>query len=185
MTTATWPVFTWLEQRFGGRPALAATAMTLLLFAALLMPLFLVASSLSAVSFTVTLTNGTTFETRYRPTVADWDENYVMLRTDMGNWISLSKDDVADVSSPAEITGFGYQVDSSTLFIGFTPGDITVEGEEGEGQVGPGGAPLPPDDSPITYGGSTGGYGLDQFLDIPQDGVIFSQPVPGAQQGDQ
>lgn len=144
---------------------------------------FLVASSLSAVSFTVTLTNGTTFETRYRPTVADWDENYVMLRTDMGNWISLAKEDVADVSTPAEITGFGFQVDSSTLYIGFTPGDIIVEGEEGEEGQG-GGPPLPPDDSPITYGGSTGGYGLDQFLDIPQDGTIVSQPYPSAQ-GDQ
>lgn len=140
----------------------------------------LIASSVSAVVFTVTLTNGTTFETRYRPSVADWDENYVMLRTDMGNWISLAKSDVADVSTAAEATGFGFQVDSSTLYVGFTPGDITVEGEEGaEGQAGA--PPQPPDSSPISYGGSTGGYGLDQFLDIPQDGTINSQPLSGAQ----
>ena len=141
--------------------------------------MLLIASSVSAVTFTVTLSNGTTFETRDRPVVADWDENYVMLRTDQGNWISLAKDEVADVSTQAEATGFGFQVDSTTLYVGFTPGDITVEGEEGD--EGSGGPPLPPDDSPITYGGSTGGYGLDQFLDIPLDGAISSQPLSGVQ----
>lgn len=136
------------------------------------------AASAGAVVFTVTLANGTTFETRERPVVAEWDENTVMLRTDQGNWIGLSKDDVADITSEAESSGFGFQVDSSTLFVGFTPGDITVEGDEGEGAEG-GAPPPPPDSSPINYGGESGGYGLDQFLDIPADGTISSQPLTG------
>lgn len=47
LSMATWPVFTWLEHRSGGRPALAATAMTLLLLTALLLPLVLVATSVT------------------------------------------------------------------------------------------------------------------------------------------
>lgn len=140
--------------------------------------LALIATSAGAGYFTVTLANGTTFETRERPIVAEWDEEHVQLRTDQGNWISLLKSEVVDVTSVAESSGFGYQVDSTTLFIGFNPGDIAVEGEEGaEGAAG--GPPAAPDDSPITYGGSSGGYGLDQFLDIPDDGLIGSQPLSG------
>lgn len=143
-----------------------------------------IAASASAVVFTVTLTNGTTFETRERPVIAEWDENYVLLRTDQGNWISLEKAEVADVSTAAEASGFGYQVDATTLYVGFTPGDIEFEdGEDGQGGEG-GAAPAPPDDSPITYGGSTGSYGLSEFLDIPQTGTISSQPLPG-ETGDQ
>ena len=140
--------------------------------------LALIAASANAIVFTVTLSNGTTFETRYRPIVAEWDENYVMLRTDQGNWISLAKDEVADVTTAAESSGFGYQLNETTLYMGFTPGDIMLEDDEGEGG-GRGVPPAAPDDSAITYGGSTGGYGLDQFLDIPQNGTINSQPLTG------
>lgn len=146
--------------------------------------LVLMAASAGASIFTITLANGTSFESRYRPVVADWDENYVMIRTDRGNWIALGKSDVVDVTSAAESSGFGFQADSSTLYIGFTPGDIGVEGEDEEGGAAgaAGGAPAaPPDNSAIQYGGSTGSssYGLDQFLDIPASGSIPSQPVAG------
>lgn len=129
----------------------------------------LVATTAGAALFTVTLENGTTFETRQRPVSAEWDEDYAMLRTDQGNWIALRKDEIADVTTDSEAQGFGYQVDASTLFIGWTPGDfVDPDAEEGEdGQPAP-----PPDDAPIQYGGDSGrdDFGMDQFLDIPTGG---------------
>ncbi len=86
--------------------------------------------------FTVTMTNGTTFQTRYRPVPAEWDDNVVMIATDRGNWIGLYSSEVADVTSHAEITGFGYQLDTTTLFVGWSPNDVYDEDEEGAGTEG-------------------------------------------------
>jgi hypothetical protein len=93
------------------------------------------AAAASAGTFTVTLTNGATFETRYRPATADWDDTLVLLATDRGNRIALQKSEIADVTSSVEESGFGYQVDTTTLFVGWTP-QTDVEGEEGEGGTG-------------------------------------------------
>ena len=57
------------------------------------------ATSAYAVKFTVTLKNGTTFETRYRPMQADFDPSYSLLMTDKGNWIALHNDEIADIVS--------------------------------------------------------------------------------------
>ena len=46
LSMATWPLFRWFEQKLGGKPTAAATVMTMLLLAALFMPLALVAASL-------------------------------------------------------------------------------------------------------------------------------------------
>ncbi len=91
------------------------------------------AGAASAGTFTVTLTNGTTFETRYRPVAADWDENLVLLATDRGNHIALLKDEIAAVVSSVEESGFGYQVDTTTLYLGWSPQDQLEEGEDGMG----------------------------------------------------
>ena len=87
------------------------------------------AGAASAGTFTVTLTNGTTFETRYRPVTADWDEDLVLLATDRGNRIALRKDEIAAVVSSVEESGFGYQVDTTTLYLGWSPQDQLEEGE--------------------------------------------------------
>ncbi len=121
--------------------------------------------------FTVTLTNGTTFQTRYRPVPAEWDEDVVMINTDRGSWIGLRTDEIADVSSQAEATGFGYQLDTTTLFVGWSPND--VYGEQGEGE-GPAEEALDhnemfPDAPPSDV--------LEQFVDVPgaQGGALGSQ----------
>ncbi len=119
------------------------------------------AATAHAEYFTVTLTNGTSFQTRYRPVPAEWDENVVMINTDRGNWIGLYADEVADVTSHAESTGFGYQLDTTTLFVGWAPNIEPEEGEEGE----EGGLNLeemfPEDDASGV---------LEQFVDIPGSG---------------
>ncbi len=86
----------------------------------------------AAGTFTVTLTNGTTFNTRYRPVEAEWDDSIVLIHTDRGNPIALEKDELADVTSSVEVSGFGYQADTTTLFVGWSP----IESGEEEGEEG-------------------------------------------------
>ncbi len=119
------------------------------------------AAAAHAEYFTVTLTNGTSFQTRYRPVPAEWDDNVVMINTDRGNWIGLLADEVADVTSHAEATGFGYQLDTTTLFVGWAPNEEIGGGEEGEDGEG-GGLDLEamfPEPEPSGV--------LEQFVDIP------------------
>ena len=107
------------------------------------------AGAATAGTFTVTLTNGTTFDSRYRPVEAEWDDSIVLIHTDRGNPIALKKDELADVTSSVEESGFGYQVDTTTLFVGWSPLDPVEEEGEGEGgrrpDRGPVFEPPPPD----------------------------------------
>ena len=131
------------------------------------------ASAAEAAIFTVTLANGTSFDTRYRPVEADWDSSVVMIRTDRGNWIALKKSEVTDVVSQIEQSGFGYQLNTTTLFLGWTPNDLGPEGEgDVEGGNGGGGDASSSNAQPYTYGdeGSNQGFTLEQFVDIPDEG---------------
>ena len=143
-----------------------------IVFRSILMVLFVAAVAVPALAdyFTVTLTNGTSFYTRYRPVPADWDENVVMINTDRGNWIGLYADEIADVTSHAEATGFGYQLDTTTLFVGWSPNDQGGDEEGAEGEDD--GLDLEamfPEPAPSGV--------LQQFVDIPSDGVLAGQPV--------
>lgn len=135
----------------------------------------LLATLASAGTYTVTLTNGTSFVTRYEPVDAEWDDNVVMLNSDQGNWIALPKDEIADVVSDVEASGFGYQVNTTTVFVGWSPNESEGEGEgeggEGEG-AGEGEFDNLPDPNPAPS------FGLEQFVDIPgSGGGVGTQPV--------
>lgn len=119
-----------------------------------------------AAQFTITLTNGTTFETRYRPVEVDWDENVVLLNTDRGNLIALPKDEIADVSSSAEVRGFGYQVDTTTIYLGFSPNDLVSQDEEGNETS----------DYELPDVSAAQSYSLGQFVNVTQAG---SEPTGG------
>lgn len=111
--------------------------------------------------FTVTLKNGTSFDTRYRPIDAEWDDSVTMIMTDQGNWIGLPRDEVADVTSSIEASGFGYQLDTATIIVGWSPNTYQEE-EEGEG------APVPPgggQDAPASFS-------IEQFVDVPVAGEV-------------
>lgn len=155
---------------------------TLPLGRALLLTLIfaLVAGTVHAALFTVTMSNGTSFETRYRPVQADWDDSKVLVRTDTGNWIALTKSEIVGVESQLEATGYGYQLNTTTLFLGWTPNDAQGEDEEGadgeeQGKSGSG----EKEEWSYDYGdgGGSGGsdYSFDQFLDIP----ISGRPLSG------
>ena len=140
----------------------------------------LMATAASAGYFTVTLANGTSFDTRARPVDAEWDDSMAMFLTDRGNWIAVPKDEIVDVVSEAEASGFGYQVNTSTIFLGWSPNDWADDGgEEGEGG-GEGGAP----GGGNTQGDQEGfyeygdeaedtGFSLEQFMDIPSGGGVL------------
>lgn len=135
---------------------------------------FTVATTASAGTFTVILNNGTSFLTRYRPAPADWDENVILFSTDQGNQVALMRQDIADITSSVEETGFGYQVDTTTLFVGWSPNEA-FDIEDGEG--GDGGAA---EALAAPAASSGGGFSLEQFVDVPGSGSgISTQPVRG------
>lgn len=133
--------------------------------------LIFAAGSASAALFTVTMSNGTSFETRYRPMEADWDDSKVMIRTDTGNFIAIAKSEIVGVESDVETSGFGYQVNATTKFLGWSPNDVGGDEEEGaDGEVQPTGGQEP--EREYLYGDEDpgSGYSFDQFLDIPAEG---------------
>ncbi|MCP4659398.1 MAG: hypothetical protein GY856_28645 [bacterium] len=138
---------------------------------ALSLVLFAVSTSVGAGYFTVTLRNGTTFDTRQQPVEAEWDPNVSMFLTDQGNWIALANDEIVDVVSAAEESGFGYQLDTTTILLGWSPNDLIDPegGEDGEG--------APRYDVPEDTRGT--GYSIDQFLNIPVAGAPSSAGAGG------
>lgn len=124
----------------------------------------LMGSAAQAAVYTVTLKNGTTFETRYKPVAAEWDSNVTMLMTDKGNWVALEAAEIADVASNIEVSGYGYHLDAQTIVLGASPNDLVDDdAEAGEGGGGAGAAaqeeaPPPPD------------YTVEQFVNAPAVG---------------
>ena len=105
-------------------------SLSLLLFA-LLLALLPVAAT--AAVYTVTLTNGTTFDTRYQPQYASWDPEKVILLTEYGNQIAFAASDIQGVSVDTETRGFGYQIDTTTMALGWAPNDqIDPYSDEGK-----------------------------------------------------
>lgn len=104
---------------------MSTKSMLLVVFAALLL-----AVPATAEIYTVTLSNGTEFETRYRPKEASWDQSKVMVLTDVGNWIALDKGDIVSVISETENEGFGKVIDRSTIVLGWSANDAPTEDPE-------------------------------------------------------
>lgn len=140
--------------------------------------LLLAASAAQAASYTVTMSNGTSFETRYRPMTAEWDTNIAMLRTDQGNWIALKKSEIVDVASATEMSGFGYQIDDTTVFLGWSASEGGLADDEASAaaaaDAADGGAPA--DEGGMAAGTPSGaggaGYTMEQFVTVPSSGVI-------------
>lgn len=85
------------------------------------------ASVAGAEAYTITLHNGNTFLSKYRPVEASYDPSYIVFMTDVGNSISLHKDDVADIVSETEALGFGVVINTTTVLIGELPNDAPTE----------------------------------------------------------
>lgn len=98
----------------------------------------LLAPTLAAAEvFTVTLRNGTSFDTRYQPQEASWDPDQVIFLSDVGNWIAVERSEVASVTSYTESLGFGKVINTTTIALGWAPNDRPDEAAAGQaGQVG-------------------------------------------------
>jgi hypothetical protein len=98
-----------------------------LVFASLLLAaLAALAVPASAQVYTVTLHNGTTFESRYAPRESDWDPNMVLVMTEMGNTIGIHRDEVVGAVSEIEAQGFGRPIDAVTVDLGWAANDLPV-----------------------------------------------------------
>lgn len=76
-----------------------------------------------AESYTVTMTNGSTFVTRYQPLQADWDPSMALLMTDVGNWIAVPQADIVKVEADFDRQGFGRRLDAKTVELGYVAND--------------------------------------------------------------
>jgi hypothetical protein len=85
-----------------------------------------VALPAAAETYTVTLANGSLFESRYLPRQASWDAGMIELSTETGAWIALSKSVVQSITASSETKGFGRVIDSTTIDLGFAPNDLPV-----------------------------------------------------------
>ena len=84
----------------------------------------LLALPVAAEVYTIRLTNGTTFESRYQPKQASWDPTQVTFVAETGNEISLPQALIADVAAQSETKGYGRVIDTVTVDLGFMPNDI-------------------------------------------------------------
>jgi hypothetical protein len=87
----------------------------------------------TAAVYTITLNNGATFESRYPPERASWDASKVVFLTDFANRIAFLESDIASVAVDTETRGFGYQIDTATMALGWSPNDaLDPDSEEGQ-----------------------------------------------------
>ena len=137
--------------------------------------LLLAATAAHAASYSVTLSNGTSFDTRYKPMTAEWDSNYAMLRTDQGNWIAIKKSEIVDVVSSVNASGFGYQIDDTTVFLGWSATEGLVD-DAAAATLAAGAAGTTTTTTSTTaapaQGGGGGGYTMQQFVSVPSSGVL-------------
>ena len=90
----------------------------------------LVAIPATAETYTITMTNGTTFQSRYDPVEAPWDESKIYFLNELGTHMTLPKADIANVITATEVSGFGRVIDSTTLDLGILLVDVPDTTEE-------------------------------------------------------
>jgi len=74
--------------------------------------------------YTIRLTNGATFESRYQPKQAAWDATLVTFVDETGTEIALVQSQIADVASQSEVKGYGRVLNTTTIDLGFMPNDL-------------------------------------------------------------
>ena len=79
--------------------------------------------------FTVHLTNGASFETRYQPKLLPGDGTKILLVTDVGNRIYLHRDDIREVTHSSDVQGFGTMINTTTISLGWAPNDNPLPGD--------------------------------------------------------
>jgi len=86
------------------------------------------AAPLAAAIYTIQLTNGSSFETRYQPEDASYDSGKVVFLDETGLLITLSKSEIESIESDFESKGYGRMIDTTTMELGWAPNDAAEEG---------------------------------------------------------
>jgi hypothetical protein len=136
-----------------------------------LLALSLLAAPAGAEIYRVTLNNGQTFDTNYQPQEASWDASMVLLLSDVGNWIGVSKADIQQVEPVNETGSFGVQIAVNTYELGISANDAEAEAEAAA--LAAGGAPGAP-------GTAAAGNGADARAQMLQ--LMLQQQQLDAQQ---
>jgi hypothetical protein len=127
-----------------------------------------------AETFTITLTNGKTLQTRYQPKQDQTNEGNIQMLTEFGNWISLPKEIVVDISAETESRGWGTVLNTTTIALGWAPNDAPSDGEGGPPTAAEAlmqflqGSQEPPQD-----------FSVQQFVDIEDLGSSGGLPAAG------
>lgn len=140
----------------------------------------------SAALFTVHLTNGTAFDTRYQPQHASWDDQMVLILTDQGNWIGVLEAEIEKIAEQRVPTGYARRLDAVTLEIGYTANDAAGEGDgtgEGGGEQGLGGD-LGGQYDVLPFGGYLGPAEPVQFVNPSDLGSVGGIPLSYGAYGD-
>jgi len=74
--------------------------------------------------YTIRLTSGGTFESRYQPKQAAWDTSLVTFVDETGTEIALPQAIIADVVAQSEQKGYGRVLNTTTVDLGFMPNDL-------------------------------------------------------------
>jgi len=125
----------------------------------------LLSGPLSAQAYNIHLKNGNTFVSKYRPVLAPYDNDKLLIMTEVGNVISIHKADLEDVVSDIENRGFGIQIDTVTILLGFTQGPgLTDEELEAAAEAAANAPPRPPPTPAVftnpTFGEPNSGGGI-------------------------
>lgn len=89
------------------------------------------AAPLTAAIYTIQLTNGNSFETRYQPEDASYDSEKVVFLDETGLLITLSKSDIVSIQSDFEAKGYGRMINTTTMELGWAPNDAAEGGGDG------------------------------------------------------
>ena len=106
------------------RPALRFLSLCQVAAGLLVVGLLVAALPAAAEVYTIRLSNGTTFESRYQPKQAAWDPTFVTFVNETGNEIALPQSLVAEVAAQSETKGYGRVLDTTTVDLGFMPNDL-------------------------------------------------------------
>jgi hypothetical protein len=74
--------------------------------------------------YTIRLTSGGSFESRYQPKQAAWDASLVTFVDETGTEIALPQALIADVVAQSEQKGYGRVLNTTTVDLGFMPNDL-------------------------------------------------------------
>ena len=165
------------------RPALQWFAAGLLVVG-----LLVAAMPAAAEVYTIRLSNGTTFESRYQPKQAPWDPTFVSFVNETGNEIALPQALVIEVAAQSETKGYGRVLDTTTVDLGFMPNDLDQSqrlmqelarmNPEGQVVVPPSGGGMFVEPGQIG-GGIPVGFNATTTVNTPQFNPGFTPQAPG------